>query len=217
MIKTGQTSCHWSGAYLMVGSGSNVYGGVDWVSVGLSAPEHVDLRNPNVRCTCTVKDAVVCVRMLWQASGIPNLGYLHCTGRVFGHSEHTLNHAPQSLEPCIHVYLSCGAGLDHLQWSRQPGLAVPQRVARALRHRLSWRLRRAQDHPWFRPRLSPGALLALTLGRYVSSLHEDVLFNKHATSCPRRWRCCVAVRLTCGNKKGVRIDRNDLTQAVRTA
>ena len=33
----------------MVGSGSNVYGGVDWVSVGLSAPEHVDLRNPKVR------------------------------------------------------------------------------------------------------------------------------------------------------------------------
>ena len=32
----------------MVGSGANVYGGVDWVSVGLSAPEQVDLRNPKV-------------------------------------------------------------------------------------------------------------------------------------------------------------------------
>ena len=38
-----------AGGYLMVGSGSNVYGGVDWVSIGLSAPEHVDLRNPKAR------------------------------------------------------------------------------------------------------------------------------------------------------------------------
>jgi len=48
----------------MVGSGSHIYGGVDWVSLGLSAPEHVDLRNPKV-CMLTGP-----FRMLCQGDGM---------------------------------------------------------------------------------------------------------------------------------------------------
>lgn len=36
------------GSSLMVGSGSHVYGGVDWVAMGMSASENDDLRNPQV-------------------------------------------------------------------------------------------------------------------------------------------------------------------------
>ena len=32
----------------MVGSGAHVYGGVDWVAMGMSASETEDLRNPEV-------------------------------------------------------------------------------------------------------------------------------------------------------------------------
>ena len=33
----------------MVGSGANVYGGVDWVAMGMSAAEDADLRDPQAR------------------------------------------------------------------------------------------------------------------------------------------------------------------------
>lgn len=33
----------------MVGSGANVYGGVDWVAMGMAAQEDADLLDPQVR------------------------------------------------------------------------------------------------------------------------------------------------------------------------
>jgi hypothetical protein len=38
-----------AGALLAVGSGAHIYGGVDWVSMAMSADEAADLTTPQVR------------------------------------------------------------------------------------------------------------------------------------------------------------------------
>lgn len=39
-----------AGALLKVGSGAHIYGGVDWVSMAMSADEEADLTKPEVSC-----------------------------------------------------------------------------------------------------------------------------------------------------------------------
>lgn len=48
----------------MVGSGSNIYGGVDWVAMGMSAPDTVDLCDPKVK----VPHAVLLSSLQYDAS-----------------------------------------------------------------------------------------------------------------------------------------------------
>lgn len=55
----------------MVGSGANVYGGVDWVAMGISAPEDLDLRNPQVRKRPRRQTPVTTCRHTWQLRVAP--------------------------------------------------------------------------------------------------------------------------------------------------
>lgn len=55
---------------LVLGSGANIYGAVDWVSVAMSADETVDLRDPKVRVyptSCT--QLIVLARASFSFSG----------------------------------------------------------------------------------------------------------------------------------------------------
>lgn len=50
----------------MVGSGANVYGGVDWVAIGMSASEDADLLNPKVR-HLRMGTQICCFLVTWSA------------------------------------------------------------------------------------------------------------------------------------------------------